>query len=315
MLDRNVTITSLSPEAVAAAAAAGDPVDPDIAAGAAAAAARSPFWINCAFLNGRFQLTKGHSLVLSNVVLLNCRTTSTAGFVSKQHGSTIIFNNTVDQHSSVCLPLQMAKEAAVQRLEPQQPSSAAANTAGQGITVAAAGSNWCAAAVAGVNNSALPIQPLLTVNHSSYNICQQGALLIANAAWNEAPVPYALHNSQQTEDQLERWPLTVVVTQYAVLCAEPVAMDCIQANGTGAWSLERGGAAMHLHPIAHQVIFDNYKYASKVVGIKLYIRTCDHCSAWSGQERMPEFHLTQHTGASVYCMCLLGWPVKTMSAT
>jgi hypothetical protein len=237
-----MTIISLSPTAVAAAAAAGAPLEP-AAAGSpqlATAASKGPFWINCAHLDGRFQLTANHTLEFNTVVLVDCRTLSTAGFILKRKGSTLILNNTIENQGSVCLPLPTAQGVA--NSLPRQPGLAvpAGRSSTQQITsLAAAGKKWCSAAAAGGISSTNPpllstLLPTVLGNHTNSATCQQSALLLGNTAWLETPTPI---NASRGVEQPAQEAFTMLATQSALLCPNPVSNECLRQNGTGRRAL------------------------------------------------------------------------------
>lgn len=247
IIGRNLTITSFSPAATAAAAAAGAPLEPAATAAinAAGSATRGPFWIDCHHLNGRFILAKGLTLEFNGVVLVNCRTLSTAGFVTKRQGSTLILNNTVENQGSVCLPLPTAQ--GITNSLPRQPGLAVppGQPSTQQVTaLAASGSNWCAAG--GASRSTPPISPTLLPsllsNYSSSATCQQPALLLGSTAWLETPTP--INASDKSQPQPPQEPFTMLATRSAILCPEPVSVECLRQNGTGGCS---GVAVHHWH--------------------------------------------------------------------
>jgi len=242
IISRNLTITSCSPAATAAAAAAGAPLEPAAAAAinAAGSATSGPFWINCNHLNGRFILAKGLTLEFNSVVLVNCRTLSTAGFVTKRQGSTLILNNTAENQGSVCLPLPTAQGIA--NSLPRQPGLAVppGQPSTQQVTaLAASGSNWCAAGAAGgASTSTSPLSPtllpFLLSNYSSSATCQQSALLLGSTAWLETPTP--INASDKSQPPPPQEPFTMLATRSAVLCPKPVSVECLRQNGTGRCS-------------------------------------------------------------------------------
>jgi hypothetical protein len=238
IIDRNMTVISLSPTAVAAAAAAGAPLD-SAAAGSpplVEAASKGPFWVNCAHLDGRFQLTANHTLEFNSVVLVDCRTLSTAGFITKRKGSTLIFNNTIENQGSVCLPLPTAQGVA--NSLPRQPGLAgpAGRSSTQQITsLVPAGTRWCSAAAAGGTSSAKPplpstLLPTVLGNFTDSATCQQSALLLGNTAWLEIPTPI---NASKGVEQPAQEAFKMLAAQSALLCPNPVSNECIRRNGTG----------------------------------------------------------------------------------
>lgn len=232
MLDRNLTIASLSPESVAAATAAGSPPGSEALAAVASTAKKGPFWLDCAYLNSRFLLTSGHTVVIDSLVLIHCRTVTTLGFISKAAGSTLVLRNSVDQRGSVCVPQQVSAEfvgAANNRT--------AAAASAPVMAIADAGSNWCAAAAAGINSTSTPpllpqYLPVLMANSTSSSLCQQAALLVGNISGTERPFPYHLQGSQGPQEP-EAVGYNIRAIRTAALCSEPISMACIRDNGTG----------------------------------------------------------------------------------
>jgi len=243
VLDRNLTITSLSPAALAAAAAAGAPLGPDenpsAASAASAAALQGPFWLDCAFLDGRFTMTPGHSVLLDSLVLINCRTVNTFGFINMQQGSTLILNNTVDHQGppSVCVPLELIARLGAIFIRPERLPSAAGNRSQQFSAFAPAGSNWCAAAAAGQNSNSIPplapqLLPLLLANRTGYSICQQQAGILGDFARTEPPAPYQLRNESQGQQE-PRAAVDILWRRSVLLCREPLTGPCIGGNASG----------------------------------------------------------------------------------
>jgi hypothetical protein len=135
-----------------------------------------------------------------------CRTLSTAGFITKRPGSALVFNNTVDDQGSVCVPLPLAQgfisslprqpgtpamQASLAALQAVYPAGGSATQ--QYTALAPAGSSWCTAAGSGAafNGSssqgsplllAPQLLPTLILNASGYALCQQPALLAGNTA-------------------------------------------------------------------------------------------------------------------------------------
>jgi hypothetical protein len=235
IISRNVTIVSLSPEAIAAAAAAGAPLETSGAAAAsqiAAAAANRPFWINCQHLDGRFQLHAGFSIEFRSLVLVNCRTLSTAGFITKRHGSTLILNNTAENQGSVCLPVQTA-QSLTNTLD-RKPGLAvpAGYPSNQQYTSLAGPGSWCSSTAAATAKQSLAPQllPDVLANRTDSITCQQSALLLGNTAWEENPTP--INGSlQNTNPKPENF--TMLATRSAILCPNPVSTDCLRQNGSG----------------------------------------------------------------------------------
>jgi len=185
--------------------------------------------MDCAFLNGRFDLLGGKTVTFQDLVLVNCRTISTVGIISKHSGARIILNNTADQHGSVCLPLGLVGNSL------DFPSSG--NQSQQITALARPGSTWCSnSAAAQPSNSTRPLAaqllPSLLANRTGRSICQQGAVLMGDAARTDRPVPYRLTNSKDLQEPA-REPFTLVLQRTAWLCTQPVSMACIQENGTG----------------------------------------------------------------------------------
>lgn len=243
IISRNLTIVSLSPEAIAAAAAAGAPLESSGAAAASqitTAAANSPFWINCQHLDGRFQLHAGFSIEFRSLVLVNCRTLSTAGFITKRHGSTLILNNTVENQGSICLPVQTA-QSLTNTLD-RQPGLAvpAGYTSSQQYTSLAGPGSWYSATAAA--NAKQSLAPQLLANRTDSITCQQSALLLGNTAWEENPTP--INGSlQNTNPKPENF--TMLATRSAILCPHPVSTDCLRQNGSG--EADRAtGHALHM---------------------------------------------------------------------
>lgn len=237
-LDRNITVSSLSPESVAAASTSGTRIEPEVSAKAAAAAAIGPFWIDCSYLNGRFTLKTGYKVVFDNVVLINCRTTSIAGFITKEKGSTVILNNTVDDQGNVRFPLLLVQSAADNHPRPPDLPGLPPNRFDQVTALAPAGSAWCTWAAAGTNSHTTPqlpsqVLPLLLANHSTYSLCQQQAMLMGDVARPETAVPYQLGNSNASQDE-PREPFTLILRRTAFVCRQPVSITCLQTKSAGA---------------------------------------------------------------------------------
>lgn len=249
-IGRNVTIMSLSPAALAAAAAAGAPVDPAAinTPQVTAALASGPFVINCNHLDGRFQLRANTTLEYNSVILVDCRTLSTAGFITKRKGSTLILNNTVENQGGVCLPLPTAQGIA--NSMPRQPGLAAPAgrpSAQQYTAYAPAGSDWCTSASTGGAsiNPPMPreLMPTVLANNTDSALCQQPALLTANTAWLETPTPL---NATKAVAQPEQEQFTMLATRSALLCPSPVSQECLRQNGTGEFCCE-----IHQAPVLH----------------------------------------------------------------
>lgn len=239
IIGRNVTVMSLSLAALAAAAAAGAPLDAASSSSSqvAAAAADGPFWINCAHMDGRFQLSAGRRIEYNSVVLVDCRTLSTAGFITKRRGSTLVLNNTVENQGSVCLPLPTA-QGVTNGLphQPGLPAPAGRSSSQQVTSFAGPGSNWCAAtpasSAAGSNPPlAAALLPALLANRSNSATCQQSALLLGSTAWLETPTRF---NASRGTQQSAQEPFTMLAYQLAILCPQPVSNECVRENGTGA---------------------------------------------------------------------------------
>lgn len=172
---------------------------------------------------------------------VHCRTTTTVGIISKQQGSTIILNNTIDQQGSVCTPDFL-----------DLPDITRPNASTQILASAGAGSNWCVAAASvspqaaagqhsNLSNNASQLAPqhlpTLLVNRSGHSICSQPALLLGAVARSERLVPYVLSNTspeEQQQQRQERPSFNVVAARSAVLCEHPISVACVDANGTGA---------------------------------------------------------------------------------
>jgi hypothetical protein len=188
----------------------------------------------------------------------NNRTFSTAGFFVKRAGSTLVLNNTVDDHGSVCLPLPATQAAlAATPRPPAAPAlhgTAAALLASQPrgsqqqlLTSTAAssagprGGNWCAAALrSGVLSLPRPLLPDLLQHDTAWALCSQPALLLGDTAWADTPVATANKSRPQAGKQAEaetapaRPPETfmVVAERSAVLCPKPVSTpSCWQGAG------------------------------------------------------------------------------------
>eukprot|EP00775_Hariotina_reticulata_P003224 gene3224-3501_t len=88
---------------------------------------------NCNHLTDRFTLQRNRTIKVANLVLLNCRSYSTLGVFRKQQGTTIVFDNVVDNQGSVCLPLEVASGLilAQHRQSPQSSSSGSVSSAQQ----------------------------------------------------------------------------------------------------------------------------------------------------------------------------------------
>jgi hypothetical protein len=172
-------------------------------------------------------------VVIDSLVLIHCRTVTSVGFISKAAGSTLVLRNTVDQHGTVCLPQQVFAEFV---LAANNRTAAAAS--GPAMAIADAGSNWCAAAAAGINSTSTPpllpqYLPLLMANNTGSSLCQQAALLVGNSSGTERPFPYHLQSSQGPQEP-DSGEYNIRAIRSAVLCSEPISMACIRDNGTGA---------------------------------------------------------------------------------
>jgi hypothetical protein len=240
-----MVVQSLSPAAVARANASGAPLDTASTAQLQKVADSGPYWINCQHLDGRFQLAANYTLEYNSVVLVNCRTLSTAGFITKHTGSKLVLNNTIENQGSVCVPLPTAMGLA--NSLPRQPGLPvpAGRPRGQQVTaLAPASSNWCTAAAAGRPSSgttALPpeLLPTILANRSTSETCQQPAFLLGSTAWLETPT--SINASRKDQQQTPQEPFTMLAVQSAILCPEPVSNECLRQNGTGGWV----GAAFH----------------------------------------------------------------------
>jgi hypothetical protein len=269
LLERDVTVASLSPAAAAAAAAAGVALERELpAALASQAEARGPFFIDYSHLNGRFQLMPGHTLTWHSVVLTRCRTLSTAGFVTKHAGSRLILNNTVccvawwctrrqgatsstavitatgtppqvEDQGSVCLPLSAAQGVA--NSLPRKPTTLLpAPPAGQlqATSLAPASAGWCSAAARSgrlpLPQSLLPT--LLLGGAANHSVCLQPALLLGSTAWLEMPTPINASSSNASGQQPQEKPeeFTMLAVRSALLCPQPVSVECLRTSGTGA---------------------------------------------------------------------------------
>lgn len=230
-------VQSLSPAAVARANATGEPLDTASSAQLQKTADNGPYWINCQHLDGRFQLAANYTLEYNSVVLVNCRTLSTAGFITKHTGSKLVLNNTVENQGSVCVPLPTAMGLA--NSLPRQPGLPVptGRPSGQQVTAfAPAGSDWCTAAAAGRPNpgtTALPpeLLPNLLAQHGTSETCQQSAFLLGSTSWLETPTP--INASRKDQQQPPQEPFTMLAVQSVILCPEPVSNECLRQNGTG----------------------------------------------------------------------------------
>lgn len=224
VLDRNVTITS-------------------------AATAQGPFWLDCGFLDARFTVTPGHTLLLDGIVLLNCRTviTKSFGFVHMQQNTTLLLNDTVDFQGppSVCIPLDIVGKFFNVFPRPANLPSQTGNSSQQLTAYAPPGSNWCTAAAAGQDSANLPPRflPLLLSNSSTSGaLCKQAARLVGDFA-RKAPAAYQLPGVNQVQ---QRATNDVVWMRSVLLCKEPLSGPCVGSNATGArqWALPALAAAI-----------------------------------------------------------------------
>jgi hypothetical protein len=208
VLDRNVTITS-------------------------AATAQGPFWLDCGFLDARFTVTPGHTLLLDGIVLLTCRTVITFGFVHMQQNTTLLLNNTVDFQGppSVCIPLEIVGTLFNAFPRPANLPSQTGNRSQQLTAYAPPGSNWCTAAAAGQDSASLPkplpprFLPLLLSNSSTSGaLCKQAARLVGDFA-------RTLPGVNQVQ---ERAPNDVVWMRSVLPCKEPLSGPCVGSNARGA---------------------------------------------------------------------------------
>jgi hypothetical protein len=194
--------------------------------------------LDCSFLNARFTMTAGHTVVLDSLVLLNCRTVNTFGYFQMQNGSRLVLNNTVDFQgpSSVCLPLQIGTQLGKLFQRPDSFPSATGNRSQQYTAYAPASSSWCLAGAAGQSSSSLPplppdLLPLLMANSSSAGICRQEAALLGNFARTEPPLPYQVGGNSSRQQQRE--PVDILWNRSAWLCLEPLTGLCVGQNATG----------------------------------------------------------------------------------
>jgi hypothetical protein len=83
---------------------------------------------------------------------------------------------------------------------------------------------------------ALPPQllPSTLTNHSGNSVCQQQAIMMADAARTHRPVAYKLRNSDTPHEE-PRETFKLVWRRSARLCAQPVSVACVEANGTGTF--------------------------------------------------------------------------------
>lgn len=206
---------------------------------AAAAGRQGPFWLDCGFLDARFTMTPGHTMLVDGLVLLNCRTVNTFGFVRIQQNAALILNNTVDFQgpSSVCIPLEITGSLFNIFPRPDNLPSPTGNRSQQLTAFAPAGSNWCTAAAAGQSSGSLPplapqFLPLLLANSSS-SLCQQQAGLLGDFARTEPPAPYQLPTEGQPQEA--RATIDVLWMRSVLLCKQPLTGPCVGANATGTF--------------------------------------------------------------------------------
>jgi hypothetical protein len=80
--------------------------------------------------------------------------------------------------------------------------------------------------------------PALLANCTNSATCQQSALLLGSTSWLETPTPI---NASKGTQQPAQEPFTMLATQSAILCPQPVSNECLRENGTGAhtWFIHR----------------------------------------------------------------------------
>jgi hypothetical protein len=193
-------------------------------------------------------MTAGNTIVLDSVVLLNCRTVNTFGYVRMQTGSTLVLNNTVDFQGppSVCIPLQVVAQLNTLFVRPQHLPSPTGNSSQQFTAYTPPNSNWCSAGATGqsIPGVQLPSQflPLLMANSTSYSICRQDAGLLGNFARTESPAPYQFGNNSTQE---QRAAVDILWNRSVFLCREPLTGPCVGMNATGVARLLRNTINQH----------------------------------------------------------------------